>query len=343
VGFLAKLPVGCGPPHAAIRSGRLHVLWQSHSRNKTERYQHAPRGYMSRNRATITRLFYLSGNLVLDNRALLAFAATVGMACAIPDTSALNSVGSCGAESSGGGCEIALDHVGGASGSALVPFTNSNPYADNFRLKIRPFVIGEKPVQIRQGWDDRKDDEPEPTGMKWTGAAVWDAAVVLSEFLADDRNKDLVRDCRVLELGAGHGMLSVVAGLHGARSVTATDYEEKVLGLCRANLEMNLPEMVRAGMATAKPLAWGSEADVAALEPPFDMVVGSDLVYREALFKPLVQSLEALSDPRTTVVLAHKPRGLGEDKFLHFLKRRFQAQFPSLSDFLLFSFFFPSS
>lgn len=40
--------------------------------------------------------------------------------------------------------------------TALVPFTNTNPYADNFRLKVRPFVIGGRPIRIRQAWDERK-------------------------------------------------------------------------------------------------------------------------------------------------------------------------------------------
>lgn len=100
--------------------------------------------------------------------------------------------------------------VDGSACTAVVPFSNTNPWVDSFRLKTRNFVIGGTPFVINQAWypnsffplsslphvfsrpiltssmpirDDRTEEDPEPTGMKWTGAAVWDAAVVLSDFL----------------------------------------------------------------------------------------------------------------------------------------------------------------
>lgn len=38
--------------------------------------------------------------------------------------------------------------------------------------------------------------------------------------------------------------------------------------------------MVAAGTATALPLLWGSAEGAAALKPPFDVIIGSDVVYR---------------------------------------------------------------
>jgi predicted nicotinamide N-methyase len=74
--------------------------------------------------------------------------------------------------------------------------------------------------------------------MKWTGAAVWDAAIVLSLFLAD--NSHLVKGKRVLEVGAGLALASVAVAMAGASEVIATDYDEIVLGLARTNLEENV-------------------------------------------------------------------------------------------------------
>jgi predicted nicotinamide N-methyase len=74
--------------------------------------------------------------------------------------------------------------------------------------------------------------------MKWTGAAVWDAAIVLSLFLAD--NSHLVKGKRVLEVGAGLALASVAVAMAGASEVIATDYDEIVLSLARKNLEENV-------------------------------------------------------------------------------------------------------
>lgn len=50
--------------------------------------------------------------------------------------------------------------------------------------------------------------------------------------------------------------------------------------------------MVAAGNATAQPLMWGSQNAADALGPPFDLVIASDVVYREDVFKPLIETLE---------------------------------------------------
>ena len=57
--------------------------------------------------------------------------------------------------------------------------------------------------------------------------AVWDPAIVLCQYL--DKNPVLVAGKRVLEVGAGHAVVSVVASSLGAAHVVATDYSEEVL------------------------------------------------------------------------------------------------------------------
>ena len=75
---------------------------------------------------------------------LLAILSSAAMA----SSSEAGLAGNAGGDSTGaGGCKVE---------TALVPFTNTNPYADNFRLKVRPFVIGGRPIRIRQAWDERK-------------------------------------------------------------------------------------------------------------------------------------------------------------------------------------------
>eukprot|EP00283_Hemiselmis_rufescens_P012924 CAMPEP_0173456500 /NCGR_PEP_ID=MMETSP1357-20121228/56126_1 /TAXON_ID=77926 /ORGANISM="Hemiselmis rufescens, Strain PCC563" /LENGTH=220 /DNA_ID=CAMNT_0014423729 /DNA_START=35 /DNA_END=697 /DNA_ORIENTATION=+ len=185
----------------------------------------------------------------------------------------------------------------------------------------RALVIGGRAVKVRQTWERRSEDDLEPTGMRWTGAAVWDAAIVLSEFLA--ANKQLIHRKRVLEVGAGLALVSVAAGMFGAESVTATDYSTSVLDLAQNNMEANIPDMAVSGNATAMPLLWGSEEAAQSLGGPFDVVVGSDVIYREDVFKPLIETLDLTTTNDSIVILAHKPRGLSEEKFFFWLRRKF--------------------
>ena len=81
----------------------------------------------------------------------------------------------------------------------LVPFTNANPHVDTFRMKFRPLVIGSKSYTIQQSMDDRPVElQPLHPGMKWTGAAVWDPAIVLCQYL--EKNSHLFQGKRVLEV-----------------------------------------------------------------------------------------------------------------------------------------------
>jgi len=51
---------------------------------------------------------------------------------------------------------------------------------------------------------------------------------------------------------------------------------------------------------------WGQS--VANLEPPYDVVIGTDIVYREDIIQPLVDSVTALSSPETLVIIANEIR-----------------------------------
>ena len=96
----------------------------------------------------------------------------------------------------------------------------------------------------------------------------------------------------------------------GAAHTVATDYSEEVLALSRANFVLNLKDPIP-GTYEARPLEWGSQADLEALGGPFDLVVASDCVYKQDLFVPLLGSaspplpafstLEACCDPHASL------------------------------------------
>ncbi|XP_020178678.1 uncharacterized protein [Aegilops tauschii subsp. strangulata] len=150
-----------------------------------------------------------------------------------------------------------------------------------------------------------------------TGAVVWDSAVVLAKFLEHAADGGLlpVRGARAVDLGAGCGLVSVVAALLGAR-VVATDLPDRVR-LLRKNLEENVPVGGGAGgSAAVAELVWGDEYELdpelllwldQEAEPP-ELVLGSDVVYSEEAVGDLLATLTRLAGPRTTVLLAGELR-----------------------------------
>jgi predicted nicotinamide N-methyase len=85
-------------------------------------------------------------------------------------------------------------------------------------------------------------------GGSLTGATVWDASFVLAAYLPralprrsctrGESGGDTWGGVRVLELGAGAGLLAIVAAQLGAKTL-ATDADERVLALCARNARAN--------------------------------------------------------------------------------------------------------
>lgn len=152
---------------------------------------------------------------------------------------------------------------------------------------------------------------------------LYPAAVVLARMLDSGL---LVADGRtVLELGAGAALPCILAALHNAAAVVASDFPQpEMLRNTRANLEGSLPEAAlrrtrvvgHAWGADASPLL-GALADL--LEPSphagssgaasgFELILLSDLLYElehEALLRSCVACLA--SRPHARVVAAFQP------------------------------------
>ncbi|KAI8598744.1 hypothetical protein EDD21DRAFT_381655 [Dissophora ornata] len=98
----------------------------------------------------------------------------------------------------------------------LIPWKYCNVYANN-RSPERLFVFQGHSIFIHQRLDEKVTIDQN------TGNVVWDGAYLMSKYL-ESHIKDLQgKTC--LELGAGTGLVSIVAWLLGASNVLATDLE----------------------------------------------------------------------------------------------------------------------
>ncbi|ERM97434.1 hypothetical protein AMTR_s00124p00014420, partial [Amborella trichopoda] len=173
---------------------------------------------------------------------------------------------------------------------------------------------------------------------KHHGTTVWDASMVLAKFLERNCRKgqfclNKLKGKRAIELGAGCGLAGFGMALLGC-NVISTDQKE-VLPLLMRNVERNILRIKQAnlecsasmGSIQVAELDWGNSHHIAAVDPPFDYVIGTDIVYAEHLLDPLVATLNALSGPKTTILLGYELRSTNvHEKMMNMWKTNYEVK-----------------
>ena len=147
---------------------------------------------------------------------------------------------------------------------------------------------------------------------------LWPAAHLLCSYIDSPALAPSLRGSTVVELGAGCGLVGMVAAALGAH-VTLTDLPD-----VEAHLQLNIAANAHlfaplqpapsspiatftstaGGSVTTSPLSWGEPTH---LTPP-DHLLLSDCIYWEHLFTPLLDTLFALTSAHTRILLSQTPR-----------------------------------
>ena len=136
---------------------------------------------------------------------------------------------------------------------------------------------------------------------------IWEASIVLANHMAampvDPQN-------HLLEIGCGVGVIGIVAARYGHR-VTMTEYNRDALNFARANARVN--HASKSSELGITELDW-TKPD---LEGRFDMILGSEVIYKEEYFEPLLGLFRRYLKPGGEIILAE---GLRKTS-LEFFKR----------------------
>jgi len=190
----------------------------------------------------------------------------------------------------------------------------------------KTFTLGQETVSITLASQD---------GSLGLGAILWDSTFLLGAYLL--KRYVSLRGKRVIELGCGLGLASVCALRLGA-AVTATDSDKELLVVTEKNLQGVKPivsdeknEECHNGPVCAS-YCWGDDLAKSGLKAPYDIVMGSDVVYSEDAMPSLTTSLLDLTGPDSLGLLVVKLRDDWQTDFIQSLDKHFEVQQVEESD-----------
>ena len=199
---------------------------------------------------------------------------------------------------------------------ALVEWKYNNPYIDRKRIDEQSFLFNGIRLCVYQKTFENIDCN------RNTAYVLWDGAYLLSKYF-ENFGTSYWADKNCIELGSGCGLVGMVAWLMGA-NVTLTDQKE-CINHTQYCVTKNIDRLVEqcsisdhsVKRISVQPYDWGTSCSH--LSAPFDVIIGSEVVYIDSLLPSLIDSFKFLAAKNTIIYLTYKTRGLGENKFFPLL------------------------
>ena len=187
----------------------------------------------------------------------------------------------------------------------------------NYKLIEIPFPeMSQSPLIVKQNFTLGK------------GGIFWDGSYFISKYLLSNifNNKNIKT---ILELGAGTALPSLVSLVKGDYTVVTTDIP-KLIPQINEIMEMNKNNFNKESKSFVTELSWEKKEDIEKVQKymdnkPFDLIIGSELVYLDDLFDDLINVLRIFSNENTYIILSYKIRlpSMVED-FTNKLKKYFE-------------------
>lgn len=172
---------------------------------------------------------------------------------------------------------------------------------------------------------------------------LWPAATILVTLLDSTRSNgstpfsDLFKrqekggslPLRILELGSGTGVVGIAAAAILGAKVTVTDLPH-VLPNIQFNVDANSQVLEQqSGVVDVVALSWGESQHMEAVGKDYDLILGSDVVYHDHLYNPLINTLRFFllgGGKKIAFVMAHLRRWKKESVFFKRAKKLFDVQ-----------------
>ncbi|KAA8531882.1 hypothetical protein F0562_006401 [Nyssa sinensis] len=137
------------------------------------------------------------------------------------------------------------------------------------------------------------------------------------------------RRLRILELGSGTGLVGIAAAAALGADITVTDLPH-VLSNLQFNVDANADVLAQqGGTVNVAPLSWGDADHMETIGREYDLILGSDVVYHDHLYDPLIQTLRFFllgGEKKVVFVMAHLRRWKKESAFFKMAKKLFDVE-----------------
>ncbi|KAM7529713.1 hypothetical protein LguiB_033123 [Lonicera macranthoides] len=137
------------------------------------------------------------------------------------------------------------------------------------------------------------------------------------------------RRLRILELGSGTGLVGIAAAAILGANVTVTDLPHVIPNL-QFNAEANSAVLaIHGGSVDVAALDWGENEHMEAIGREFDLIIGSDVVYHDHLYEPLIETLRFFmlgSEMKIVFLMGHLKRWKKECVFFKKAKKHFDVE-----------------
>lgn len=195
-------------------------------------------------------------------------------------------------------------------------------------------LINGRHITINEKIHDLHYDSSSVKSQEGTGVSTWDGSIVLSKYL--EKNPQLVQGKSCLELGAGTGVAGMASAALGASKVLITDLEYTLMNLV-FNVQSSFQDMSSSAVSSTEfyfskedivsdnhknyiigiqRLDWKDKSTYVYEQGPWEVIIGSDVVWLEDLVPSLVQTIHAHANVGTTILIAHQTRSLRADELL---------------------------
>ncbi|XP_061455813.1 methyltransferase-like protein 22 isoform X2 [Rhineura floridana] len=183
-------------------------------------------------------------------------------------------------------------------------------------------VLEEDDDKGGSGCDIIKIEHVMATPLGDVGKQVWRGAFLLADYILCQQ--DLFKDCTVLELGGGTGIVGIIMA-KAAKTIYCTDIGEDLLDMCERNIALNKHLTERAGSKVkVRVLDWlqdefctdpdnsygWSEKEIAELNNFTTVILAADVFYdddlTDAFFKTLYRITSNLKNPSTIYLSIEK-------------------------------------
>lgn len=154
------------------------------------------------------------------------------------------------------------------------------------------------------------------------GTTVWDGSIALAKMF-DSREifpVNYLQKCKVLELGAGCGLVGIYLCWLGAKMSVLTD-QQCCIETLEHNVAKNISEVCRSKIKVVE-YSWGNSTSELTIDGLFDLVLAAEVLYSPTDSKLLAQCIPRLTHKKSKIFISMGRNRGGEDVFVKTMREQ---------------------